>query len=190
VEVAGMPGEGVWEVAFERPTKRAMVLMLSPAEQGKVQIGQLIIADGKMIHGAMNTGDGNQSLEKQSSPITDPNKFTYRDLCRGMFLKPFDLALVFSQLHYMEVIENQIGEIKTLDDSEGLAGFKVLARDGEEVSAVYRIDPNTLIIKKFDFLNAGQSIAFKLKSVEIDKPLDEALFDFEKTLSKYETAKK
>jgi len=179
----------IWEVAFDRPTKRVLFLFSSqPSEEKQPpQIAQLFIADGKMMHTAVSDGLKDSELRKQSIPIADPNRLTYRDVREGMFMRPFDLPLMFSELHYMEVIENQIKEIRTLEESESLLRFEVLPRGEEtETSAVFWVDPKTLLIQRFNFdYHSGRNPVFKIKTIQVDQPLDDALFDFEKQLSRF-----
>ncbi len=183
--VKNEPACAIWEVAFDRPTKRILLFIgyQSSDEKEPPQIGQLFIVDGKMMHTALSTGIPDSELQKRSIPVADPNKLTYRDMRQGMFLRPFDLPLLLSELHYMEVIENQIKEIKTLENKESLLGFEVLPQQGE-TSAVFWVDPKTLLIQKFNFdYHSGKNPVFKAKTVKINQPLDDALFDSEKRLS-------
>lgn len=175
----------IWEVAFDRPNKRILFSIRSQPLDSKQpsQIGQLFISDGKMMHFAVSMGN-NSEPQKRSVPIDDPNQLTYRNVRKGLFLRPFDLPLIFSELHFMEVIEDQIKEIKTLEESESLLRFEVLPQSGE-TSAVFGVDPNTLLIERFNFnyhSPSGSFPVFKLKTIEIDRPLDDALFDVEKQL--------
>ena len=176
-----------WEVAFDRPTKRVLFFISTPSAEGK-QSPQfyrlLLIADGKMMHFAATDSGKNAEIRKQSIPIADPNRLTYRDIREGMFIRPFDLPLMFSELHYIEVIENQIKEIKTIEPSESLLRFEVLPDYGD-TSAVFWVDSKTLLIQRFNFdYHSGRNPVFKLKTIQVDQPLDDALFDFEKQLSR------
>ena len=176
------PNSVIWEVAFDRPTNRVLFFFGSRSSDEKqpLKMGQLFIADGKMMHIALSSGGAASGIQQQSIAIADPNALTYRDMRQRMFLRPFDLPLLFSELHFMEVIESQIKEIRTLDESESLLRFEVFPDSGE-TSAAFWVEPETFLIQRFTLLHpSGQGPVFTIKSIEIDQPLDETLFDFEK----------
>jgi len=185
-----MPEKMIWEVAFERENKNVLfgLTIVKTDIQSNIKLGMLLLADRKNMKFAR--ADGNE-IRKSSKQFSDPNQLNYRDVRRAIpFIYPFDLPLIFSEDPFMEVVQGEVKEIKTLTkEFEFYPGFAVYSK---EFCFEYKIDPNSLLIKSCRVVAPEHpelpAPVYINKFVQTDKKLPSDLFDFEKQLDQFSSS--
>lgn len=163
------------QVAFDRPARRVLYRLQGLRREGEAwkpsAEGILLVCDGERITKALSF---EQDRPWQKVQAEQPENLSYWQVRRALFAYlPIDLPLLMSDRPYLEWLQGEVGQMEALPPVEGqLPGLRVTSAF-DETTVVARFDPKTRIIQSAEF----GPVTYQLKSIEIDQPLDEAIFD-------------
>ena len=173
------------KILFDRKTNNAVYLMnsITSHEDGEKEekLSILVTKNKNRLSVYSDIGLSQEPIIKELIK-TDPNEITYRDIRKAIFLfYPTDLAMIMSNTPLHEALQGSPESCSTEISDTNEIVLNLVPR--HETGAALVIDPNTYLINKYNFFDkatgAKRDPVFNLVSVEIDKPIDSELFDFD-----------